>query len=93
MSKEKSLSIVQNNKFGKIINYLKEKFFGNKIYKQNIYENISRLELELRDLNNEDISKPIIKTAKKTTENRIAILKYRATLKNRNKNYKKIVVE
>lgn len=93
MSKEQSLSVVKKNKFSRIISFLKEKFLGNKIYKQNIYEKISQLEQELININKEDITKPIVKTAKRTTENRIAVLKYRATLKKRNKNYKKIVIE
>ena len=51
MSKEQSLYVVKKNKLSRIISFLKEKFLGNKIYKQNIYEKISQLEQELININ------------------------------------------
>lgn len=95
MSKEQSLSVVQNNKFNRVINFFKQKFFGNRIYRQKIYDNIAILEQELININSEDIHHPVVNLSKKTIENRIAVLKYRATLKNKKKKVKskKIIVE
>ena len=41
MSKEKGLIIVKQNGFNRIVNYLKNIFFKDKIRKKIIYENIN----------------------------------------------------
>ena len=93
MSKEKGLTIVKQNGFNRIVNYLKNIFFKDKIRKKVIYENINILEQHLEELKQEDIENKMIQVSIKTTENRIAMLNYRANIKRNNKKNKKIIVE
>ena len=93
MSKEKAITVVKQNGFNKIVNYLKNLFFKDKIRKKNIYENINILELQLEQLKQQDIENKMIKVSLKTTENRIALLNYRASLKETRKKNKIILVE
>lgn len=93
MSKEKGLIIVKQNGFNRIVNYLKNIFFKDKIRNKIIYENINILEQQLEDLKQEDIENKMIQVSIKTTENRIAMLNYRATIKRNNKKNKIIIVE
>ena len=93
MSKEKAITVVKQNGFNKIVNYLKNLFFKDKIRKKNIYENINILELQLEQLKQQDIENKMIQVSLKTTENRIALLNYRASLKETRKKNKTILVE
>lgn len=93
MSKEKAITVVKQNGFNKIVNYLKNLFFKDKIRKKNIYENINILELQLEQLKQQDFENKMIQVSLKTTENRIALLNYRASLKETRKKNKTILVE
>ena len=93
MSKEKGLTIVKQNGFNRIVNYLKNIFFKDKIRKKVIYENINILEQHLEELKQEDIENKMIQVSIKTTENRIAMLNYRASFKETNKKSRTIIVE
>ena len=93
MSKEKAITVVKQNGFNKIVNYLKNLFFKDKIRKNNIYENINILELQLEQLKQQDFENKMIQVSLKTTENRIALLNYRASLKETRKKSKTILVE
>lgn len=93
MSKEKGLIIVKQNGFNRIVNYLKNIFFKDKIRKKIIYENINILEQQLEELKQEDIENKMIQVSIKTIENRIAMLNYRASIKANNKKNKIIIVE
>lgn len=93
MSKEKGLIIVKENVFYKLTSYFKNLFFGNRIKKQDIYENINLLEEQLVELKQQNKEDKIVQVSIKTTQNRIALLHYRANLKNNKKKSRTILVE
>lgn len=93
MAKEKGLTIVKHNGFNRIVNSFKKIFFEDKIRKKIIYENINILEQQLEELKQQDIENKVVQVSIKTTKNRIAILNYRAGLKEKIKKGKKILVE
>lgn len=93
MSNEKSLIVVKENRFNKVITCLRNFFFKDKIKKKNIYENINILEQQLEELKKQDIENKMVQVSIKTTENRIAFLNYRASLKKTKKKNKIIIVE